>query len=101
MDSLKRHVPKKIKCLHRFLKENGVPILEFYKEVADYYGISIEEAREKIKACAEKSMSDYFKSVIDEYLDWSDTGRGYDFWDEMNNRFRDFYLKYFSESCFI
>lgn len=100
---LKRHVPKEIKCLHRFFKENGVPISEFYKEVADYYEISIKEAKEKIETCAEKEKSrpNCFKHVIDEHLDWSSTGRGYGFWDEMDSRFKSFFLKYFSTSCFI
>lgn len=103
MDSLKRHVPKQIKCLHRFLKENGVTISEFYKEVANYYEISIKEAKEKIETYAEKSFfkPSYFTCVIDEHIEWSNTRRGYDFWESMNCRFRPFYLKYFSASCFI
>lgn len=85
-----KNFSNKTKILNRFLKENGVTLKEYYREVAKNYDTNIYDAICRVNILCQNDYK--FLSVIDSSLTWSDTKRGSNFWSRMNEKFSNYVI---------
>ena len=87
-----KNFSNKTKILNRFLKENGVTLKEYYREVAKNNYINVYDAICRVNSLCQNEYK--FSSVIDSSLTWSDTKRGFNFWSRMNEKFSNYVISH-------